>query len=405
MGLPLAKKLQESGKYDVCVLTAIPWYPLGRRYPGYKLRAWQWETRDGIRILRVPLYPSHDSSFVRRVLTYATFALSAILFGAPRVGNVDVVYYFDSLPTTGLVAFFLKATRGAATVQHIGDLWPDTVLESGMLPRPLACVVRAVVGGWCKFLYRRHTAISVASPGLRDLLIENGVPPKKVSVVYTWAFEDKFFPAPADAKAADEMQSRERFTILYAGNLGPLQSIETVIRAAALLRKERDILFVLIGTGQSEARLRSLTAELRLDNVRFLGSRSLDQMNVYNATADALLVHLKDIRLMRCTTPSKTQVAMASARPILMGVAGDAARVVEDAGAGFTFEPENPQAMADAILRLKNLPAKRREEMALAARRYYLEQMSLEVGADRLAALIEQAADESRSQRQVLKTA
>src|SRR6185436_16248595 len=101
MGLPLARKLQASGKYDVRVLTAIPWYPLGRRYPGYKLRAWQWENLAGIRVLRVPLYASHDSSFIRRALTYLTFTVSAIVFGLPQIGRVDVVYYFDSLPTTG----------------------------------------------------------------------------------------------------------------------------------------------------------------------------------------------------------------------------------------------------------------------------------------------------------------
>ena len=401
MGLPLARKLKDSGKYDVSVLTAIPWYPLGRRYPGYKLRAWQWEVLDGIKVLRVPLYPSHDASFVRRVLTYVSFTTSAIVFGLPHVGPVDVVYYFDSLPTTGFVAFCLKLLRRAATVQHIGDLWPDTVLESGMLPRPLAGVVRTVLGGWCKFLYRRHSAVTVASPGLKTMLVERGVPADKVSVIYTWAFEDKFFPAPADAAAADEMDAGGCFTVLYAGNLGPLQAIDTVLDTAKLLSDVPDIRFVVIGGGQQESRLRERASQLQLRNVRFLGPRGLDQMNRYNATADALLVHLKDIRLMRSTTPSKTQVAMASARPILMGVAGDAADVVRAADAGIAFEPENPRAMADAILHLKSLSPERRREMGNAGRRFYETEMSLDVGAAKAAKLIEESVRASKSsQRQ-----
>jgi colanic acid biosynthesis glycosyl transferase WcaI len=401
MGLPLARKLHATGNYDVQVLTAIPWYPLGRRYPGYKLRAWQWENLAGIRVLRVPLYASHDSSFIRRALTYLSFTASAIAFGLPQIGRVDVVYYFDSLPSTGFVAFLLRIIRGAATVQHIGDLWPDTVLESGMLPTPLAGAVRAIVGRWCSFLYRRHSAISVASPGLKTILAERGVPPDKVAVVYTWAFEDKFFPSAPDPAAARQMDSNGRFTVLYAGNLGPLQAIDTVLEAAALLRDMPDVQFVLVGSGQAESRLRARASELRLENLRFLGPRPLDEMNSFNATADALLVHLKDIRLMRCTTPSKTQVAMACGRPILMGVAGDAAMAVEAAHAGVTFEPENPRAMADAVLELRNLSTERRRAMGNSGRKYYETRMSLDVGSERLATLIRNAAVTSRSRRRL----
>jgi len=326
-----------------------------------------------------------------------SFTASAIAFGLPRIGRVDVVYYFDSLPTTGFIAFLLRIIRGAATVQHIGDLWPDTVLESGMLPTALAGVVRAIVGSWCNFLYRRHSAISVASPGLKTILAERGVPPDKISVVYTWAFEDIFFPSAPDPDAARQMDSNGRFTVLYAGNLGPLQAIDTVLDAAALLRDVRDVQFVLVGTGQTESRLRARASELELENLRFLGPRPLGEMNRFNATADALLVHLRDIRLMRCTTPSKTQVAMACGRPILMGVAGDAAMAVEAGRAGITFDPENARAMADAVLQLRNLSMERRRAMGDSGRKYYETHMSLDVGSDRLATLIRNAALTSRS--------
>jgi colanic acid biosynthesis glycosyl transferase WcaI len=399
MGLPFAKYLQGLGNYDVTVLTAIPWYPIGKRYPGYKLRFHQWEVLDGIRILRIPLYPSHDQSAFRRMLTYLSFTVNATILGLPRLGPVDVVYYFDSLPTTGFLAFLIRIWRGAASVQHIGDLWPDTVLESGMLPYKLRRVVRSVVGGWCKFLYRRHHAITVASPGLRRMLLERDVPDNKVSVVHTWAFESMFFPAAADPQAASEMNSENRFTVLYAGNLGPLQGLETVIDAAALLQEHTNIQIVLVGSGQTEAALQKRVAELGLKNVHFLGRRPLGRMNAFNATADALLIHLRDIPLMRSTTPSKTQVAMASARPILMGVAGDAADLLREAAAGIAFAPENPVAMADAILQLSLLSRKEREEMGKAGRRYYEQTMSLSVGSARLARLIGDAALAARRTR------
>ena len=392
MGLPLAKYLQGLGSYDVTVLTAIPWYPIGKRYPGYKLRLHQWELIDGVRVLRVPLYPSHDQSAFRRALTYLSFTVNAIVFGLPRLGPVDVVYYFDSLPTTGFIAFLLRIWRGAASVQHIGDLWPDTVLESGMLPAKLGNVVQSVVGGWCKFLYRRHHAITVASPGLRQMLVGRGVTPNKIFVVHTWAFESVFFPDAADPAATREMNSANRFTVLYAGNLGPLQGLETVVDAAALLLEHSNIQIAFVGSGQSEAALRKRAAALGLSNINFLGSRPLHRMNAFNNSADALLIHLRDIPLMRSTTPSKTQVAMASARPILMGVAGDAADLLREAGAGIAFAPEDPAAMADAILRLSLLSYDERKAMGDAGRRYYERTMSLSVGTARLGRLINEAA-------------
>jgi len=384
MGLPLARRLRDFG-YDVRVLTAIPWYPLGRRYPGYRWRLWQWENMDGIRVLRVPLYPSHDRSAVRRIMTYLSFMMSAIVLGIPRIGPADIVFYFDSLPTTGAIAYALRLFRGARTVQHIGDMWPDTVTESGMLPSPLRPLASRVVGGWCRFLYRRHAAITVASPGLKQLLHDRGVPPDKVSVVYNWAYEDRFFPAVADPSIVRELDAQGKLTVLYAGNLGALQSLDTVVDAARLLRDRPDIQLLIMGTGAMETSLRDRARGL--DNVRFFPARPVEQMNAVNAACDALLVHLKNVPLMHRTTPSKTQVALACGKPLLVGVAGDAARLTERSGAGFAFAPEDPQAMADAIRRMADLTPEARRSMGVRAREFYDEQMSLDIGSRTMASV------------------
>lgn len=382
MGLPLARRLRDIG-YEVRVLTAIPWYPLGRRYPGYRWRLWQWEEMDGIRVLRVPLYPSHDRSAVRRIMTYLSFMMSAIVLGIPRIGPADLVFYFDSLPTTGAIAYALRVFRGAKTVQHIGDLWPDTVTESGMLPSFLRPLTSSVVGSWCRFLYRRHAAITVASPGLKPLLQDRGVQPEKVSVVYNWAYEDRFYPVKPDPSVVRELDTDGKLTVLYAGNLGALQSLETVVDAARLLRDRRDIQLLIMGTGAMEESLRARAEGLK--NIRFFPARPVEQMNAVNAACDALLVHLKNVPLMHRTTPSKTQVAMACGKPLLVGVAGDAARLAELSGAGFAFAPEDPKAMADAIRRMADLSPDARRQMGARARQFYDEQMSLEIGSRAMA--------------------
>ncbi|HET7459704.1 MAG TPA: glycosyltransferase, partial [Longimicrobium sp.] len=164
-GLPLATWLRDRRGYEVEVLTAIPWYPLGRFYPGYRFRWFQREVMDGVNVMRVPLYPSHDTSAARRIWTYVSFMLAAIFLGIPRIRRPDVVYYFDNLPTTGAVAWLIGKLTGARTVQHIADLWPDTVTESGFVRSPrLKRWMEGVLNGWINFLYRRHALITVLSP-------------------------------------------------------------------------------------------------------------------------------------------------------------------------------------------------------------------------------------------------
>jgi colanic acid biosynthesis glycosyl transferase WcaI len=278
-GQPLAKWLSERG-YQVEALTSVPSYPLGRVYPGYKMRLWQWEVMDGIRVLRVPLYPSHDNSALRRITTYISFMFAAMVFGIPQIKRPDVVYYFDNLPTTGAVAWLISLIYGAKTVQHIADMWPDTPLESGMLKNPtLKKMVHGMVGGWCKFLYKRHKKISVLSPGFRRMLLERGVPDEKIVVSYNWADESKFFPVPAQPSLLRELDIEGRFNVLYAGNIGPLQAIENVVRAAHLLRDHPTLQILIFGTGPSEQAVIALAQELKVNNVRFMGSRPVSEMN------------------------------------------------------------------------------------------------------------------------------
>jgi glycosyltransferase involved in cell wall biosynthesis len=391
-GLPLARWLRDRG-YEVEVLTAIPWYPLGRFYPGYRFRWAQREEMDGIRVLRVPLFPSHDSSGAKRIATYASFALSAAVLGMPRVRRPDVVYYFDNLPTTGLVAWMIARVSGARVVQHIADLWPDSVTHSGMLrPPALGRLAERFLHRWCNFLYRRHSRITVLSPGFKRVLVERGVEPSRVDVVYNWADESRFAPAAPDPALAERLGLAGKLNVVYGGNMGPLQGLETVVRAADLLRDLPQVQFVFAGSGPREAEVRALAGELRLPNVRFLGRLPLDEMNALNALADALLVHLLDTPAMHATIPSKTQVALASGRPMLMGVRGDAAELVQRAGAGVAFAPEDPEDLARAVRALVALGAPERAEMGRRGREFYEREVSLAVGGEKMDLLFHEVA-------------
>ena len=402
-GLPLAKWLAARG-YDIKVLTAFPQYPEGRIYPGYRVRLWQREVMDGIPVLRVPIYPSHDTSAVRRIGTYLSFALASSTIGASLIGPADAVYLYEPPPTNGLASLVLKFFRGTPIVHHIADMWPETVIESGMIRgSQTKKIANYVLGKWCRFLYRQAQVMTVLSPGFKRLLVERGVPESKIEVIYNWTDEETFRPVERDAALGRELGFEGRFNIVYAGNLGPLQGVDTFIRAAALLKDNPLIQIVLIGTGPKEEEAKRLAAQLGAGNVRFLSRRQYWEMPKINALADVLLVHLRDIPFLHTTIPSKVQVSLASGRPILTGVRGDAADLVREAGAGVVCEPEDPAEMAQTMLKMSRMPKEQLEAMGTRGRVYYLSHLSLDIAGEKMDAVFRRV-EASRQQGQAKST-
>jgi glycosyltransferase involved in cell wall biosynthesis len=379
-GLPLARWLAARG-HEVQVLTGVPNYPGGRIYPGYRMRLWQREVMDGISVLRVPLYPSHDASAAGRVANYTSFALSAATLGAALVRGGDVAYVYHPPPTVGLPALVLKAFRGMPFVYHIADMWPESVVESGMLQNTyVRSGVERLLAAWCAAMYQQAAAITVLSPGFKRLLVARGVPPEKIHVIYNWTDEALFRPCARDETLANDLGLTGRFNFVYAGNLGAFQGLETVIRAAARVQHEPAIQILIVGTGQREAALKAYARELGADNVRFLGRREYWEMPKIYALADVLLVHLRDLPFFAATIPSKAQVSLSCGRPVLMAVRGDAADLVRRAGAGATCLPEDDAEMADALVKLAHTDHRELEEMGANGRAAYLDNMSLDVG-------------------------
>jgi colanic acid biosynthesis glycosyl transferase WcaI len=379
-GLPLARWLSQHG-HRVQVLTGVPNYPGGRIYPGYRMRLWQRESMDGVPVLRVPLYPSHDTSAVGRVANYISFSISAATLGAALVDRADVAFVYHPPATVGLPAMILRTLRGLPIVLHVSDIWPDSVIESDMLGNGLMRrLVERPLDVWCRFVYRQAKAITVLSPGVKRMLVERGVPGEKLHVVYNWTDEAMFRPVPRDEALATELGFAGRFNFLYAGNLGPFQRVQTLIRAAARVRRMPAIQVVIVGGGQQEVELRGLARSLGADNVLFTGRRPYQEMPRICALADVHLVHLRDRPFLRATIPSKTLVALACARPLLMAANGDAADIVRRAGAGLTCSPEDEGQLAEAMVAMATADRSQLAAMGERGRRFYIEEMSLNIG-------------------------
>jgi glycosyltransferase involved in cell wall biosynthesis len=214
------------------------------------------------------------------------------------------------------------------------------------------------------------------------LLVERGVPWEKVEVIYNWADEGIFYPGGADASLAAALGMSGRFNVVYSGNLGPFQRLDVAIDAASMLAHLPLFQLVLIGTGQCEADLQAQAGRLGLNNVRFIGRRDYSEMGAINSLADALLVSLDDIPFFEATIPSKTQVAMACGKPIVIAARGDAADMVTKACAGVTCPPADSVALAAAFESMYRRSRSELAGMGARGRLFYEQELSMQRGGE-----------------------
>lgn len=384
-GLMFLDKLKERG-HTIQVLTGFPNYPDGKIYPGFKQKMFHREERDGISIIRTPIYPSHDSNPVRRFANYASFALSAASIGALSVDPADILYVYHPPATVALPAIVIKTMRRIPFLLEIQDLWPDTLGATGMMNNR---VLLKMVGRWCKWTYRLASGIIVLSPGFKEILVSRGVPEGKIEVIHNWCDEEeKILESSPKESLSKELGFNGRFNILYSGTMGKAQALKAVLSAAEILKDNMPkIQFVFMGTGIELEQLKKFANEKKLGNVVFHPRRPVEKIGEVLKIADVLLVHLKDDPLFRITIPSKIQAYLAAGRPILACVKGNAATMVMDAKAGIVCAPESPESIAEAAEKLFSMSGAQRKEMGENGTTYYNKELSLERGVQRYDAI------------------
>ncbi len=357
--------------HEVVVLTGQPNYPGGTVFDGYRAGATGQELHDGLEIHRVPLVPRGGGSALRLVANYLSFIASAALVGSWRLRGrgFDVVFVYGTSPILqALAGVWLAWLKGCALVTWVQDLWPQSLQATGYVRSPR---LLAAVAGVVRWIYRHCNLLLVQSHGFEALVRE-----------LAGATPVIFHPNPADdigplqtAEPALELPSG--FNIVFAGNLGTAQALDSVLDAAALLSEHPQVRFVLVGSGQCSAWLAEQVRERGLGGVLLTGRFAPEAMPAILAQASALLVTLAADPAMALTIPSKVQSYLAAGRPILAALDGEAARVVMESGAGLVCRPADGQALADMVRTLLALPEEVRAEMGLAGSRYHASHFSL----------------------------
>ncbi len=338
--------------HEVTVVTCAPNFPKGAVFAGYRNAAWQEERIDGIRVVRVWSYITANEGFARRVLDYLSFMVSASL-AALFVRRVDVIVGTSPQFFTACAACFVGAVKRRPWVFELRDLWPESIKAVGAMKdsRLLRALERLEL-----FLYRRAARIVSVTHSFRDNLGARGIDPGKIAVITNGVDITRFSPRPKDEELVHQLGLEGQFIAGYVGTHGMAHGLETLLEAAHALRDDPGVRILLLGDGARKQALVDSARKLGLDNVVFVDSVSKGEVARYWSLLDVAIIHLKRTPLFETVIPSKLFECMGMGLPVLHGVAGESAGIVEREQVGWVFEPENAAALVAQVRRLRADP-------------------------------------------------
>jgi glycosyltransferase involved in cell wall biosynthesis len=355
--------------HRVTILTGMPNYPTGRIFPGYRRLLMKTETLDGMRVVRVWLYPTLSVGFLRRLFSHMSFVVSSAFFGLFCLGRQDVILVESPPLFLALTARFLSLFGRGPYIAVVADLWPQVAIDTGMLRSGFG--IR--VARWLEaMLYRNGRAVFTQTPKQAED-IRTRFPGIPVHVTSGGVDTGKFGPPLRDPAVRDAYGVDGKIGVLFLGLHGFAQGLDVAVEAAALLRDRPNLRFVLVGDGVEKEKLQARARSLELPNLTFYDPIPRAQVPALLASMDIALVTLRR-GVPLGTIPTKLYEAMASGLPTALAANGEAADLVRGEGVGFAVAPGDARGLADALARLASDPDGRagmgQRARALAAARF-----------------------------------
>ncbi|WP_445767931.1 glycosyltransferase family 4 protein [Rheinheimera sp.] len=381
--------------HQVTVLTGIPNYPAGKVFDAYQAQPSAFATYEGAEVLRVPMLP-RGTGGLRLMLNYLSFVVGSGIFGPWRLRGkpADVIFVFEPSPVTvGLPAVWLGRIKKAPVVFWALDLWPETLSAIGVVR---SSRVLGLVGHMVRYIYNRCGLVLGQSRGFLGSIANYCDDKAKIRYFPSWAEEvfqdDSVQPAP------EVPESTERFTVVFAGNIGEAQDMPAVLDAAERLKDNTNVRWVIVGDGRKSDWLQAEVTRRGLDKQVLLPGRfPVERMPSFYAHADALMVSLKRHPVFSMTIPGKVQSYLMAGIPLLGMLDGEGAAVIRDAQAGLTCEAGDSSGLAQAVLALAAMPTAERKQMGLNGRNYAQQEFCRTQLIDRLEALLAEAVTISKT--------
>jgi glycosyltransferase involved in cell wall biosynthesis len=366
--------------HEVTVLTAFPHHPSGIKRAEDRGVLERRERVDGIELLRTYVYAVPNKGIVRRMASYASFMMSAVALGPLRLSSPDVVIATSPQLLCGVAGYILSRSFGAPYVFEVRDLWPESILAVDAMGDN--AIIRSLKS-LARFLYRSCDQIVTVGEGYKRSIHQlYSIDPGKMSVIPNGIDRTLFSPLPRDNEVRREYGWGDKFVVLYLGTHGMAHALDKVLEAASRLSGDRRLHFVFVGDGAEKDNLKQRATAAQLTNVQFIDPQPKSRVPLFYAACDLGIVTLRDTALFQEVLPSKIFEYLGMERAILLGVGGEARRLVESAGAGLYVPSEDVEAMVAAIRRLSQDSA-RLEEMGRRGRAHVLEHYDRGALADR----------------------
>jgi glycosyltransferase involved in cell wall biosynthesis len=374
-----AKQLKKFN-HEVTILTAMPNYPKGEIFEGYRGKKVVLEEIEGIKIVRTSIYATKDKSFTKRLRNYLSFTFSSVLTGSKYIDKQDAIITESPPLFLGWSGYILAKRKKAKFIFNISDLWPESAVKLDMLHNKL--LIR--LSTWLEeFCYKKAHAVTGQTKGIVDNIVGRGFDKNKVHLITNGVDTEFFKRENRDEEFRKELGIDKKFAICYAGIHGIAQGLEVIIESADILRDYKDIQFLFFGDGPEKEALINMVKEKELNNVSFLPVQSKPKMPRIIASMDATIIPLKRLDLFKGALPSKMFEALSSELPIILAVEGEAEKLINDAGAGITVEPENSKEIAEAVLKLYK-DESLRTKLGQSGRKYVMENYAREAISRRL---------------------
>jgi len=366
----IAEYLHQSG-HSVDVLTGIPNYPEGKYYKGYGVFKRRNEEYKGIKIKRVLLLPrGKGKGDLRLVPNYISYMLSSCVaaFGISK-NHYDTVLVFGVSPITqAYPAMLMKKLCNTPICMYIYDLWPDTLYSHG-----LSCnMLKKIVERKCVKIYKSFDRLFITSKGFRKRLLEYGCDDEKIRYIPQWV-ESRYKPVNATGNVRRRFGFLDNdFVVMFAGNLGFAQSVETIVECAFYLKHLKHIKFVFVGDGSVKQWCVNECRRREIDNCFFMERQSADNMPGILAEADALLITLRDRDNYSLTLPGRLQSFLACGKPVIACANGEVAEVVNEAHAGLSCQADNAKELSECIVRMAGMSDEERNMYGINGFQYAL---------------------------------
>jgi colanic acid biosynthesis glycosyl transferase WcaI len=373
--------------HQVTMITEVPNHPGGVIWPEFRGKRIIRECMDGIDVIRVWVKASPVKNFRNRMLFYLTYMVGAVLVGILTAkGHYDLLYASSPPLFVGGAALALSYIKRIPLVFEVRDLWPESAVALGEISNPRAIDWATRLEMAC---YRKSRKVLVVTEGIYRRLVERGIWSEKLILAPNGANTDLFtFRQEGRNRVRAELRLKDLFVAIYAGIHGIAQGLETLVETARMLHSAGEtydpgICILLVGDGPTKALVARLAQEYRLPNLILLPEKPRQEIPDYLSAADIALIPLRNLDLFKGALPSKLFDAWACERPVLLSVDGEARRILETAGGGRYVPPEDPSALAQALIEMKK-ESNIRQEMGKRGRQFTEEHFSRQAQAEKL---------------------